>query len=407
MNTFLVIAGTVSLFFAIRYYLFKLTFHPTEQFQDKNQSYVLIVFTSSETIGGGRVYIANLCKELAERGQNIIGLTSHGAPVQEDFRKAGIPFYTCNSFKMSRNKRYWQPGLRNAIYQICEKHTITVVHCNDTFELAAAQKVNTIIPLKTLFVSHVDAAPKAIDYLHKADARIAVDKKYADKVDAVFLPPFLNEDLFTTTSHNAESERLETTFGIQLKKGPVLCMLARFDSQMEKSQPLFLHALADIIHHKKRTVNTLLAGDGPSLERCKKIAAKLNLTGYVHFLGAVDQKKIPLILHNSNINLLIRKNEPFGITLLEAALTKTPSIIADSAGAANAFIFDNKTGMLFKNGNKEDLITKIIELLDNPELRKNLGAQAHKLFKREFSREHTVTKIISMYDALAKKREAV
>lgn len=393
-------------FFIGKHYLLALSFHPAKSPINQNNDYTLLVFTSRETIGGGRVYVANLCKELARRGQRVIGLTSHSAPVQEDFRKAGVPFYTCNPFRVSRNKRYWQPGLYHAIHQICKNHTISIVHCNDTFELAAAQKVNKHIPLKTLFVSHVAAAPKALDYVEKADARIAVEKNYAKKVNATFLPPFLNEDMFVQTDA-VRVKSLEDEFGIKLKQAPTLCMLARFDNRMEKEQPLFLKAIASIVHDKKRSVNAILAGDGPSIERCKKLAHKLNITEYVHFLGGVPQKKIPLILHQSDINLLIRRNEAFGIALLEASLTKTPSIIADTAGAANTFIFDKKTGLLFKHGNKEDLVEKIITLMDDPAQCKLLGEASLKLFEKSFSRNHTITKIISIYDQLRKKREAV
>jgi len=72
-------------------------------------------------------------------------------------------------------------------------------------------------------------------------------------------------------------------------------------------------------------------------------------------------------------------------------------VISTRARGIPDYITDYKIGILVEPSNSEQLANKIIELLNNPDLRVKLGRNASFEVKKEYSWEKISEKIISVY----------
>lgn len=102
----------------------------------------------------------------------------------------------------------------------------------------------------------------------------------------------------------------------------------------------------------------------------------------VHFLGHVDYKYFIPLLQLSRVHVYLTYPFVLSWSLLEAMSCGCAIVASDTAPLKEA-ITDRKTGLMVDFFSADAVANKTIELLENPELRASLGAQA-----RAFAVEH-------------------
>ena len=123
-------------------------------------------------------------------------------------------------------------------------------------------------------------------------------------------------------------------------------------------------------------------GDGPFR---KEIMTKLEKYKNFEWLGALEYpNKVREYLSEIDMYALISGLDMSPLTLLEAQLMKKP-VIATNVGGIPELMIDKKTGFLIENGNSEELIKKIEELLDDPKKIEEMGIQGRKFVEENFS----------------------
>jgi glycosyltransferase involved in cell wall biosynthesis len=113
----------------------------------------------------------------------------------------------------------------------------------------------------------------------------------------------------------------------------------------------------------------------------------------IHFLGGYDNWKIADVL--AEIDVLIVpsiwfENSP--LVIHEAAMAKIPIITTDLGGMAE-YVKDNINGLLFKRNDVNDLVSKIKQFIDNPNLIEKLSKNPTHVVPIE---EHS-EKVIEIY----------
>jgi glycosyltransferase involved in cell wall biosynthesis len=106
-----------------------------------------------------------------------------------------------------------------------------------------------------------------------------------------------------------------------------------------------------------------IAGSGYDRSRLEKIADK---RGDILFLGHVTEGKRAELLQQATANILASTNEGFGLTILEAAASGTPTVAYD-AGPVRESIQDGLTGALARDGDVSDLARAMAQSIDHPE----------------------------------------
>lgn len=100
----------------------------------------------------------------------------------------------------------------------------------------------------------------------------------------------------------------------------------------------------------------------------------------------------------SDLFVLPSLYEPFGIVVLEAWAAGKP-VVCSGVGGLSAFVHDHENGLIFDVNSPTDVVEKILQALDSPELAADL-AQAGKKTAEEHSWRNITGKLIKLYEEL-------
>jgi glycosyltransferase involved in cell wall biosynthesis len=107
-----------------------------------------------------------------------------------------------------------------------------------------------------------------------------------------------------------------------------------------------------------------------------------------------DSKKIEL-LDNCKIMVLPSSKESFGIVFVEAWSRKKP-VIGAKIPAVRYLIKDGRNGLLFENGDADDLAIKILFLLNNSERANEIGNSGYKTVVENYKWDVIINNIINI-----------
>jgi len=150
------------------------------------------------------------------------------------------------------------------------------------------------------------------------------------------------------------------------------------------------------IHIKNPDTKLVIVGEGPERKNLTKLIKILELDNDVMLIG--EQSDIPQILKSSDLFVLASVKEAFGLVLLEAMAAQVP-IIASDVGGIPEIVQDNKSGLLVKPGNIEELTNQLQIALDNAALRQKLTYVASHRVK-DFDIKVTAKKTEQLYDKI-------
>jgi len=99
---------------------------------------------------------------------------------------------------------------------------------------------------------------------------------------------------------------------------------------------------------------------------------------FIHSLGWLPPSKLAEIYQRADICVVPSIwPEPQGIVALEAMASGKP-LVASDIGGLKEVVQDGVSGLLFKPGDSEDLAGKLTKLIEEPELRRELGKRGRE-----------------------------
>ena len=163
-----------------------------------------------------------------------------------------------------------------------------------------------------------------------------------------------------------------------------------------KNLPMFLRAAKRAIDVRKDLCFVLL-GAGPNEAALKALAAELGIQQHVLFLGA----RVPVApyLTNSAIGCLSSDSEGFSNALIEYMAAGLPVVATNVGGAAEA-VEDGATGFLVPAGDDVVMSQRLLELIDNRELRQRMGQLGRQRVEQKFSLDREVNEYVGLYEGL-------
>jgi glycosyltransferase involved in cell wall biosynthesis len=93
----------------------------------------------------------------------------------------------------------------------------------------------------------------------------------------------------------------------------------------------------------------------------------------------------------------IYENFPFAI--LEAQATGLP-VISTKVGGIPEFLVDNENGFVIDPGDSAQLTQRVLALLQDPKLAKEMGMRGRKLIEEKFSWRLITSQVIDLYHKL-------
>lgn len=164
----------------------------------------------------------------------------------------------------------------------------------------------------------------------------------------------------------------------------------------EKGHATLLKAVPTVVGRFPQA-RFLIVGPDPldQGERLRAMASELR--PHVSFLG--DCSEIPELLAALDLFVLPSWSESMPNALIEAMSAGRP-VIASDVGGCKEIVLHGETGMLVRPKDPEALAGQIIQLLEEPELRKRLGRAARERAESEFDIKQTVARLEGIYDEL-------
>lgn len=186
-------------------------------------------------------------------------------------------------------------------------------------------------------------------------------------VPTMVISPSTRDDLIS--SGHSKKNIIVLPMGLTLPKGiklqtkesqPTLISVGRLNKQ--KGTLDVIEAFA-IIHKSLPSSKLWLVGSGAEsvVVEIKKRLEELKLEKEVKLWGFVTEKEKFSLLSRSHILISASKQEGWGLTIPEAGMMKTPSVVYNIPGFRD-IIVQNKTGILTKT-NAKDLALETITLL--------------------------------------------
>lgn len=160
--------------------------------------------------------------------------------------------------------------------------------------------------------------------------------------------------------------------------------------------------LARIASKELPNIKFLLVGDGILRTPTEKLILKLNLQKQVILTGW--RKDIPEILSITDVLILTSLWEGLPIAVLEAMAAALP-VIATHTGGVGEVIVEDKTGFLVSCRDIEKMSEKLITLLKNENLRKQVGLAARNNLDLNFTLENMIRRNQCLYDVLIANKE--
>jgi glycosyltransferase involved in cell wall biosynthesis len=161
---------------------------------------------------------------------------------------------------------------------------------------------------------------------------------------------------------------------------------------VEKKGVDYLIRAFPLIHEKYPGARLCIAGDGPERDILERLCKELGLEDRVRFLGAVKHNLLPKLYGGSDVVVfpsVVSKDsdsEGFGLVLVEALGCECATVVTDLP-AMRDIIIDGKTGLVVEQKNIEQLAEKVVCLLDDPEISRQVGKEGRKYVTKRYDWE--------------------
>ncbi len=175
----------------------------------------------------------------------------------------------------------------------------------------------------------------------------------------------------------------------------IIGMIGRLDKQ---KNPLDFIRAAAMVAESHPQVQFVIAGDGPLRAECESLIKELNLTQKFFLLGyRNDIDKIYPILAMTALSSLW---EGLPVVFQESMIAGKP-IVANNVDGARDVIIDGTTGYLVSPHQPQEMAERILTLLNDEDLCKQMGLTAKQLAE-QYSSEGMIEQIESLYIELLK-----
>lgn len=162
-----------------------------------------------------------------------------------------------------------------------------------------------------------------------------------------------------------------------INKSPMLLTVSRLsENERGKHHDSVLRALPKILQAVP-DVKYRIIGDGVLRIELEELARDLGVSDAVEFKGRVSDEDLAKSYEEASIFVMPSEKEGFGIVFLEAWLRKIP-VICGTEDASHEVVSHGIDGFAIHHDNIETLSEKIIFLLKNKSVARNMGEAGNK-----------------------------
>lgn len=222
---------------------------------------------------------------------------------------------------------------------------------------------------------------------HYEAVKNLIGKNKANKI--FFIHPSLDTDLFSPSVNGSE---IRKKYNIKAHQPVVL--FARHLKPVYGAEYL-IRAAARVISKHSKTI-FLIIGDGPLKTELQELARRIGMDRNMVFIGYVPKTEMPYYHAASDIFV-----DPCiygqGYASMEALSCGKP-VIGFKTGQIR--VIHKVDSYLVETGDIEKLANKMIWLIENPKLRKEMGTKGRKRMVEQHGFENRIDRLIELYNHL-------
>jgi glycosyltransferase involved in cell wall biosynthesis len=187
-----------------------------------------------------------------------------------------------------------------------------------------------------------------------------------------------------------ENDKQELRQASGLHAAPILINVARLLDR--KGQDDLIRAMPMVLKCYPQAL-LLIVGEGSYRPALEALVRHLKLETHVKLLGS--RNDIPQLLHLSDLFISPSHYEGLPGSVVEAMLSGVPVVLSDT-DVHREMVADSETGKLVPLRNVAALTACIVELLDNPDCAREMGARAQVLARELFD----IDKVVQQHEQL-------
>lgn len=271
---------------------------------------------------------------------------------------------------------------------LCEKWDVPLIidiHKDTLFTVCIENKALSDKVLKTLnFASKIICISEEIK-------NIAIDYGINEE-KLEFIPLGVDINSFKPRDKEIIKENLSIT------KNNVILYVGQLIER--KGLDYLVKAISSLPDEIKKDLKVIIIGIGEEKKNLDKLCKKLQLSNIFEFRGSVDRDKIPYYYSITDIFVLPSLSEGRPVVIYEAMASES-AIIATKLEGISEQIKEGYNGLLVEPKNYQILANKIEFLLENEDIRNELGKNARKsIFKKNLTWNDYSKHIINIYNEL-------
>jgi glycosyltransferase involved in cell wall biosynthesis len=135
------------------------------------------------------------------------------------------------------------------------------------------------------------------------------------------------------------------------------------------------------------------------------LADELGIRKHVHFCGALPHEEVLKILQCADVFVHCSEYEGLGMAIMEAMGAGLP-VVASRVGGVPDLVREGETGFMIPPDDVETYAEKILLLLNNDQLRQELGSKARHFTAKHLNKQAILAQLETVYgEILTTKRK--
>ena len=361
----------------------------------KLKNHNVLFFTRTMKLGGTEHVVLQLCEILQPLVNNVVVCSCGGinTPVLEEM---GIKHYKIPDIENKSVKTIFE--VCKTIKRIVKKENISVIHTHHRMAAFYVALLGLYKKCAFLNTSHNTFENKRVltRFAYRHACLIACGEMVKKNLVDFFGVP----DQQVKVIHNAvkpfKSGVMVDSLVAKLHGNNyfVIGNVGRLSEQ--KGMEYYIKAVPDVIkiHPEARF---LIIGNGEDEEKLKKLVSELQLEGYIFFMGY--RTDVQNIMSQIDMVVLSSLWEGLPLTPIEA-FSVGRTIVATAVDGTVEIVEDGKSGLLIKPRMPEQIVEKIVWMIEHPVERRQMETAAKERFTTEFSFELLASKYVWEYEKL-------
>jgi glycosyltransferase involved in cell wall biosynthesis len=347
---------------------------------------------------GGQQQAVNLYEALRAKGYQTMFACSSNSKLKSYFVERKLPFFEVAMF----GEIDFISAFKISIY--CRKNNYNVLCLHS----AGAHSIGLMA--KIFYPKLVIIGIRRVDF--KIKSNFLSQKKYksslvnsivciSNEIKRVMLECGISEDKLKVIhsgininkfSNDKPEPRLKQEINIPDNE-IVIGTIAALEGH--KDYPNLLNAAKKVLE-KRNNVTFVAVGEGKKRDELIELHKELDLGKKFKFVGY--QSNVSKYLFLFDVFVLASKTEGLGTSILDAQSIGLP-VVATNVGGIPEAVQNNYNGILVEAQNANELAEAIIKLVDNKELRKQLGLKGRESVKN-FDTQLTTEKYLELFRTL-------